>query len=273
MINIKINMKVVCLSILISLLMYPKTISFLIENGKNIYIAKKLSNDVIEINKEIIDYDKTKIVFIFDDGWKTVYSEGYKIMNKYNHKGTISVIPSRVDEREYMTYEELSDLYLSGWDLLNHSYSHKEDNYDNTDELFSDFNKGRQWMNNRYIGRCNDMVVMPYGEINPYLITKLKDAKYHSVRTSDNIIILEDNMKYYPITTINLLTDLRVNEVKDILTQRTSESKTIIFILHKIGEGNDGYGMIYSKKKLEEIIIFIDEHKDKFEVTTYSQLF
>jgi len=31
-----------------------------------------------------------------------------------------------IDEKEYMSYEQLSELYLKGWDLLNHSYSHKE---------------------------------------------------------------------------------------------------------------------------------------------------
>jgi len=273
MIIIKINAKTLIISILIAILMYPQTIDFFINSGKNIYIAKQLSTRAVSINKNNIDYNKTKIIFMFDDGWKSVYSDAYGIMKKYDYEGSIPVIPLLIGEEGYMSYKEISELYLQGWDLLNHSYSHKENIYDDSNKLLSDFNSARQWMKNRYIGKHSDMIVMPYGQINPYLIMLLKDAQYRNIRTAENIIILDKNkIEYYPVTTINLLTDVTVNEVKDLLTQSFGESKTIILILHKIGAVDNGFGMTYSKDKLEEIIMFIDEHSDEFQVITYSQL-
>lgn len=274
MIDIKLNMKIVILSILIALFMYPKTIDFLITSGKNMCVAYTLSTGIAQTNKITADSHKAKIVFMFDDGWISVYREAYGIMAKYNYTASISIVPSLIDEKEYMSYKQLSELYLKGWDLLNHSFSHKENTYNNPDELISDFNKARQWMKNRYIGNCSGMVVLPYGEINPYLVNKLKDAGYSNVRTSDNIIVLNKNIiEYYPITTINLLTDVTVNEVKNILTQKYDKSKPFILVLHKIEDRDDGFGMTYSKDKLKEIIMFINEHSDKFEVISYSQLF
>lgn len=274
MIVIKINVKIVILSILIALIMYPETIAYLVSMGKNLNTARRLGTVTEKEAKITADTDKTRVVFIFDDGWESVYLKAGGIMEKYGYKASISVIPSLVGEKEYMSYEQLSRLQLKGWDLLNHSYSHEEKAYDNPDKLLADFNKAREWMKNRYMGKCSDMLIIPYGEINPYLINCLKVAGYRNVRTSDNIIILDKNkIEYFPVTTVNLLTNVSPGKVKDILAQSFEEPKTILFILHKIGEGDDGFGMIYGEDKLEEIIKFINEHEEEFEVINYSQLF
>lgn len=274
MVDIKINMKIIVLSILIAAFMYPATLSYLLNAGKDISIAKKLSSSTLVNTRASIDPEKTKIVFMFDDGWSSVYSEAYKLMKQYDYKASVPIIPSRINKEDYMSYEQLSDLYLEGWDLLNHSYFHKENKYENSDELLSEFNKSRKWMNNRYIGRCSDMVVIPYGEINPYLIDQLKDDGYRSIRTSDNIIILDrSKIEYYPVTTINLLTNVPEYEVERLLEQSVYKSKTIILILHKIDDIDDGFGMTYNKDKFEQILMFIHENSDKFQVIIYSQLF
>lgn len=274
MISIKINIKVVILAIFIAILMYPRTIEILIKSVKDIKTAKKLSSSTMKINNAVIDPEKSKIVFMFDGGWASVYSDAYEIMKKYNYKGNVSVIPSRINEKQFMSYQQLSDLYLQGWDLINHSYTHKGNIYDKTDELLSDFNRARQWMQNRYIGKYSDMLVMPFGEINPYLLTQLKDAGYRNVRTSENIINLDGyKIEYYPVMTINLLTDVTTEEVEDILTDITYKSKIVIIILNKIGNKDDGSGMTYNKDKLEKILMFINQHSDEFQVINYSQLF
>jgi peptidoglycan/xylan/chitin deacetylase (PgdA/CDA1 family) len=254
--------------------MYPRTIFFIVKTVEDIYIAKKLSTITIQVNKTIVDTDKTRIIFMFDGGYRSVYTEAYRIMRKYGYKGSISVIPSLVGEREYMSYKQLAELYVEGWDLLNLSYSHKDNMYDNPNKLLLDFNKGRQWMINRYIGKYSDMLVIPYGDINPYLIKLLKEAGYRNARTSENIIVLEEEeIEYYPVITVSLLTNVTVTEVKEILKKTFNETQTVIFILNKIGNRDNGIGMTYSRDKLEQIITFINENSDKLQVITYSQLF
>lgn len=158
--------------------------------------------------------------------------------------------------------------------MLNHSFTHEENIYDDVDNLYSDLNRAKQWMENRYIGSHSDMVVMPYGEVNPYLLKILKDAGYHNVRTSDDIILLDkDVIEYYPVTTINLKSETNTTEVENLLKFSIYEHKTIIIILNKISGIEDGLGMTYRKDKFEQIIEFIDNNSDKYQVITYSQLF
>lgn len=270
----KINRPVLVLSLLLSILMYPKTIEYLAVSARNIYIANKLSASITKYEDLKVDSEKIKIVFMFDDGWKSVYTDAYQVLEEYDFRASVPIIPSLIEEKEYMQYEELAALYMEGWDLLNHSYSHEEDSYDNPVNLISDFNTARQSMNNRLLEKSSDMVVMPYGEVNPYLLMQLKEEGYRNLRTSDNIIILDkDEVEYLSVYTINLLTDMSVDQVKVSLTKVYNNTNTIIIILHKISNIVDGYGMNYRRDKFEAIVKFIHDNNDKFQVITYSQLF
>lgn len=274
MINIKINIKVIILSIFIAILMYPRTIEILIKSVRDIKTARILNSNTVKIDNTVIAPDKTKIVFMFDGGWASVYKDAYELMKKYSYKGNVSIIPSRINEQQFMSYQQLSDLYLEGWDLLNHSYAHREEIYDKTDKLLSDFNKARQWMQNRYIGRLSNMLVMPFGEINPYLIAQLKAAGYRNIRTAENIIKLDSyKIEYYPVMTINLSADITAQEVEALLTDTSYKSKVVIIILNKLGDKDDGSGMMYSKEQFEGILMFINQHSDEFQVINYSQIF
>ena len=68
--------------------------------------------------------DTARIIFVMDDGFETQYSQGFAMLREYNYKGCIAVIPAAVETAGYMSYGELADLYLSGWDMLNHTYNH-----------------------------------------------------------------------------------------------------------------------------------------------------
>lgn len=262
--------------------MYPKTISLVAYTAKNIYIAHKLSsNQSMEIsriegqNSNITEKsDKIKVVVMFDGGWKSVFTEAYEIMRQYHLQGSVSVIPSQVDKEGFLSYGELAELYLHQWDLLNHSFSHDEKHIDKSYELLSDFNKAREWMKNRFIGRNKDNVVVPFGEINPYLLKLLEAHGYSSLRTSDNVIILDKNKyHYFPVNILNLTNPIGVEDVENFLKESLVDSRNVILIFNKIGNKDNGLGMTYSKAGFEEVIKLLDKIGDNFHIVTYSELF
>ena len=94
-----------------------------------------------------------------------------------------------------------------------------------------------------------------------------------NIRTSDNIIMLQNEVKYLSIKAINLLTDLNPVEAETILIESFYEKRNVILILNKIDNIERGYKMTYKKSDLENIIKFINENNDKFQVISYPQLF
>jgi len=111
-----------------------------------------------------VDEDKIQIVFMFDNGWASVYSEAFPLFQKYGMIGSVSIIPSLITESEYMNYAEVCELYIQGWDILNHCYFHKENMYDQPEQQLLEFNRGREWMKRNYLVKCADVAVIPYGE-------------------------------------------------------------------------------------------------------------
>lgn len=259
-----------------AMFMYPRPIIFLYRMIEDFCTAIKLSNyESSAETDELPDEDRVQVVFMFDGGWKSVYTRAYPVFEKYGYKGSISVIPSLVNDEGHLTYAQIGELYMNGWSVLNNSYSYKI----NTDyyKLFEDFQRARDWMYKRFLTRGMKMAVIPYGYNNPFLIKLLIDSGYDNVRTQDNVIVLDaKNIKfnvYYDITIMELLQDMEADEVKSHLLGAWDEKRSIAFILYKIGQTPDPYKTTYAPEGLEEILRFIHDNEDKFQVMAYSDLF
>ena len=262
-------------AICLSLLMYPGTYSRLFDGFKNAFVLFKLSNfSYDDLPAVSVDKTKTQVAFIFDDGWSSVYSSAYPMLMRYGYRGSVAVIPGMVREREYMSYAELAELYMEGWDILNHSYSHKEGMYFRCDEMLSEYMHAREWLDNHLFKRGMNMGITPLGECNPYLIPLLIKRGFQNIRTSDNILMLSRNKAtYFQVKTIHLLTDVSVDAAQKELMSCYGGDAAELFNLHKIGEADDGSQMSYSPEKLAALIEFLHANEDKFQVVTYSRLF
>jgi peptidoglycan/xylan/chitin deacetylase (PgdA/CDA1 family) len=257
-----------------ALLMYPETYTRLYSGAKTAITMLRLSNiSHGDIPSCAVDETRTQVVFMFDDGWSSVYTSAYPLLKRYGYRGSIAVIPALVRESEYLSYEQLAELYLEGWDILNHSYSHKEDMYFRCEEMLYEFMRAREWLDTHYLTAGMDMVITPYGECNPYLIPLLIEKGFRSIRTSDNVLMLRNNRSYYlPVKTIHLLTDKSVESAQAELMAYIGGEPAVLLNLHKIDETDDGTQMSYSPEKLEALIEYLHANEDKFQVCTYSCL-
>lgn len=262
-------------AICLSLLMYPGTYSSLLDGLRNAIVLLQLSNfSCDDIPAESIDKTRTQVVFMFDDGWGSVYTDAYPLLERYGYRGSVAVIPAMVREREYMSYAQLSDLYMEGWDILNHSYSHKEGMYFRCDEMLSEFMRAREWLDHHFFTKGMNMAIIPLGECNPYLIPLLIKKGFLNIRTSDNILLLSRNKAtYFNVKTIHLRTDISIESVQAELMACSGGDATVLFNLHKIDGANDSTQMSFSPQKLEALIEFLHENEDKFQVVAYSCLF
>lgn len=262
------------IAICLSLLMYPETYSRVLDGLNNTLVLLRLSNfSHSDIPAESIDKTRTQVVFMFDDGWSSVYSGAYPLLKRYGYRGSIAVIPAMVPEREYMSFAQLAELYMEGWDILNHSYSHKEGMYFRSEEMLSEFMHAREWLDQHFFTRGMNMAITPLGECNPYLIPLLAKKGFQNIRTSDNVLLLSrNNATYFPVKTIHLLTDVSAETVQAELAACVGGDLAVLFNLHKIDGADDRTQMSFSPQKLEALIEFLHVNEDKFQVVTYSGL-
>lgn len=98
----------------------PKTmeeeLQYLQENGYETIWFEDLSH--------IEDYEKP-VILTFDDGYDDNYTELFPLLQKYNAKATIFVIPKAIGTPHKMTAEQVQELSRSGLvSIQSHTYSH-----------------------------------------------------------------------------------------------------------------------------------------------------
>ncbi len=264
---------IILTSLMIAFLMYPQTNKQLTSAAENglVYTRLLISNEVDD-NVKSSDEDKIDIVFTMDDGWKTQYTEGYRILSKYGFKGSIGVIPSRVGEENFMTYRQISDLYMKGWSIVNHSYNHL-DSYKNASEEIEDIESAKKWMDSKLLKNGSDIYIAPNGSIKEGSIKELKDRGYKSIRTLKELIIFDDNSENRKYEIINITTDRKLEDLMVDIDNCIAEGKDIIFVSHKFGEENDGTGMYYKVSEFENLVKFIKSKEDDVEVKTFIEYF
>lgn len=275
-----LNRGAALLTIIIVLLMFPRTYTILHEylisiNNTFRILAAEVPGRASEVNKDNIpDKDSIKITFIFDGGYEGVYQWAYPLFKRYALKANVGVVPSLTKEKEYMNVSELTSLYLEGWDILNQTFPYQPDLYDNPTRLIEDIQRTKKWMDNRMFTRTSDCVIMTYGEINPYLIGLLKDKDYKSVRTSDNIIDLSKHrIEYKTIRAMDLTKAPDISAIENFLDDSYKLNAAAVFILSKVGENNDSGDKVFSQYSLKQLLEYLNENRDRFEVVSYSDLF
>jgi peptidoglycan/xylan/chitin deacetylase (PgdA/CDA1 family) len=126
---------------------FGSTPDLFLENVKfGIQIANSSSTILFDDIYAIRGLPQAIVTQIFDDGFSSVYAEG-TYMNKYGYSGVVAVIPASVINKmsNYLNKVQLDNLYQSGWDLSNHSFSHPQSFLSPGAQYLQDA-KGRAWL-------------------------------------------------------------------------------------------------------------------------------
>jgi peptidoglycan/xylan/chitin deacetylase (PgdA/CDA1 family) len=67
---------------------------------------------------------RNPIVLSFDDGNENTYSTAFPILQKYGFKGTSYIVYNYVGAKNFMTKDQIRELYEAGWEIGSHSISH-----------------------------------------------------------------------------------------------------------------------------------------------------
>ena len=218
------------------------------------------------LQNEILD-NTGNVVFIMDDGWDSQYSEGYRILDKYELKGNIAINSSMIGYNAYASRNQLDEMYKRGWDVINHSHSHANLSELKEDEQRKEIVKAKEWLEDAGFVRGIDSFIYPYGAYNETTLEILEEEGFNWART----VWDGDNTKLsYEAHALNMVTDKTFEELKKRVDETIKNKTTLVLINHKIEKPNDDSGMQYDPEKFEEIVKYIAEKKNEKELNVLS---
>ncbi len=271
----KKNMLIFYTSLIFTLMLLINIFPNIFYNINNSFDYLKIKTKLIfkeNKEKEIFIYqNKANIIIMFDDGWKTQYTKGFKYMNKKDMRGSIAIIPNAINQQLYLNIGELNMLHDKNWDLLNHTLYHNIlINADISQQKF-EIKQGGVWLKDNNFNNQNNVLVYPEGKYNSDTISVMKKLNYISGRSVEDGYNFKYPKDLYSIKVKNVLTTTKTKWVKSWIDFAIENNLTLILLFHKIEEEIDDTLMIYKEKDYYEIIDYINKKRNDLNIITYSE--
>jgi Predicted xylanase/chitin deacetylase len=218
------------------------------------------------------DKKKGDIVFVLDDGYSTVYTNAFEIFKKHGIRGSVAVIANRVGQSGYLSLDQLSDLYVNGWDLLNHTYSHDSLPNLSPGDQAQEFNLCRDWLSAHHFNSGSDIAVFPDGLYNIDTFEALQNNNYTAARSLDSLWSVNTQSRMDDVLVTNLDNETDFKSIQTCINTVGAQGTAVIFVLHKIEDGNDPDRMNFSSNNLEQVLNLINDRNYNLQIVTLTEL-
>ncbi len=164
--------------------------------------AGSLTIDEYQLKEVSAQFSQGMVTLAFDDGFKSIYTNGIPILNAAGIKSTQFIVTGFLGDTDYMTQADVLSMAGQGHEIGAHTRTHPHLTQISTtqahDEIF---------------GSCDDLRAMgldpktftyPYGEYNDAIIQMVKDAGYIGARSvnegfniplSDRYVLMDQHVE------------------------------------------------------------------------------
>ncbi len=147
--------------------------------------------DIGEATLARLKYDKKWALSVnLDDGYVSQYTNGFRFLDRYGYRGSIGLVGSFLDwnDPEYINAEQMKELLEKGWEIANHSYSHRAVSYYEAMGM-----TGEQIMRAEIL-QCNEALDRAVRDYRPYsFFVPFGDAAYFPLVRDYNEVLLGFN--------------------------------------------------------------------------------
>jgi peptidoglycan/xylan/chitin deacetylase (PgdA/CDA1 family) len=117
------------------------------------------------------------IVITFDDGHQSVYDNAFPIMQEYGFPGVFYIVANRINDiPDFVNIEEITTLVDAGWEIGSHGYTHL-DMTKNHASVAYEIDQSKYDLQSE-LGVPVNTFAYPYGEVDPFVASKVSQAGY-----------------------------------------------------------------------------------------------
>jgi peptidoglycan/xylan/chitin deacetylase (PgdA/CDA1 family) len=207
---------------------------------------------------QLSQFSQGMVTFSFDDGFKSVYTNGIPILNKANIKSTQAIITTYFTEPGYMSLADVKAMAKKGHEIASHSRTHADL-----------INISKAKAKTEIAGSYKDLVargispktfVYPYGNSNSSVVSQVKNAGYtgaRGVKSGYN----SPNSDKYDLMDQHVTSDVKWETIKQWIDTAVDNKQWVILEMHK----QDKNGGEYSNDPalLQTIVDYVGQKKIK----------
>lgn len=244
--------------------------------------CKTKANKETSVTFDDFRYDyqaKTIVVIAFDDGFNSVFTNAYPILSSNNQRASVFVITGRVGNEYYMSMFKLKVLKTDGWDICNHTRSHKRLTEMAKAEMEKEIDESYNWLVENGFGETAGFFAYPFGKYNEDILKKVseKHKLAHSVIDGfyqPHIQIDKNSDIQYLLKVKNITNKTTLSNIKQRIDTAIEQNGLLILLFHNIVE--DGAEETdFLPSKLQQISDYLKQKQDagQLEVITLSQYY
>jgi peptidoglycan/xylan/chitin deacetylase (PgdA/CDA1 family) len=202
-----------------------------------------------------------KVVFTFDDGYKSQVVNALPVFQTAGFKATAYVSRDLIGTAGKMTVDDLNTLYAFDWDIGNRTYNRSNITGLDYDAIRNLYDLNKTWLTDNGWLRGLDHASYPDGQYSDLLFTALQSLGMLTGRTIDegvlNTPVTAPN-GLYKLTVMSLYNDgaAYIAGAKAAIDAAVTQGDTIIFVIHEVEPGVHGEGTVLSTEGLQEIVTY-----------------
>jgi peptidoglycan/xylan/chitin deacetylase (PgdA/CDA1 family) len=104
-----------------------------------------------------------KLLFQFDDGAVTDYTQGHRVLERFDYPATSFVNPNTIDTSGRLSTDQLSELHEEGWCISSHLMDHDDLREMDADEQAEQIGGAKEWLVDHGFERGAEYFTYTYG--------------------------------------------------------------------------------------------------------------
>lgn len=207
----------------------------------------------------------------FDDGWEDTYSNAHRIASSIDPSicGQVAIVPRFIGTSRYLNRSQLNKLLAAGWEISNHTYSHRY----LTDLPAAEINK-EILKAYSYVSAVDPKgayhLAVPYSSINNKVLTAVKENTLSARYYPDKLNQIPFDRYELAFKEVTNLTEFET--VKMWIDQAIEDNRWVILLFHRIDDqANNQYA--YQTESFAKIIEYLHLRKNDIKTVTVSRAF
>lgn len=225
-------------------------------------------------------YGSAAVLFTFDDGRSSQYTEAFTYMQTKKMLGTCYVVRDYVNTSTYVTSARLAEMYAAGWALGNHTRDHTDLSTLTLSDVQSELTDNKLYLESLGYTRASKHVAYPFGGYNSIVATAMQNTGMLTGRTivSGPAIyqpVSKGLYNQYSLRTQYMTNSITLANAKARVDLAMATGTPVILTFHRIITPNTGAVEDWTVEDFRALVDYVATKRDggQLQVLTIDELY